>query len=385
MWKLSNFDIDDFLTNYWQKKPLLIRQAIPGFSTVLAPEELAGLACEEGVHSRLVIEKDAKKPWQLSYGPFAEDAFTSLPLSHYSLLVSECEKWIPELQELVDLFNFIPKWRIDDLMISYAPEHGSVGPHVDEYDVFLIQGSGKRHWSIQNTVSNTPALIAGLDLAILQEFDADQDWILQPGDMLYLPPRIAHHGIAVGDGCMTYSVGFRAPAISDIMDSFLLEASDHHLTDIRYFDPALDRDRNPAQIKDSDVQHFRALVSQLFEKSSDLWPDIVGKLVSDSSLSDDVESVECDTIEQAAGYLWQKHPDSKIFYYQTEKTIRLYFNGQMKQLELSDLNLDFCQLLCNHLLISIEDYYQILSADTVQLILQLINSRALIPVLDDDS
>ena len=139
MWQLNNFDIDDFLANYWQKKPLLIRQALPGFKSVLSPEELAGLACEEGVHSRLVLEKDGDIPWQLNYGPFVEEVFTSLPATHYSLLVSECEKWIPELQELVDCFNFIPKWRIDDLMISYAPEHGSVGPHIDEYDVIAYR------------------------------------------------------------------------------------------------------------------------------------------------------------------------------------------------------------------------------------------------------
>jgi len=183
---------------------------------------------------------------------------------------------------------------------------------------------------------------------------------------------------------MTYSVGFRAPAVSDIMDSFLLEASEQHLTDTRYYDPPLGRDRNPAEIRDSDIQHFRALVSKMFEASSDLWPDIVGKLVSDSSLSDDVEPVECDSIEQAAGYVWQKHPDSKMFYHQSEQGIDLYFNGQMKRLGLSELNLDFCQLLCNHLIISIEDYYQILPDETVQLILQLINSRALIPVLEDE-
>ena len=249
MLHLNNFDIDDFLANYWQKKPLLIRQALPGFDSIISPEELAGLACEEGVHSRLVIEKDAETPWQLSYGPFTEDTFTSLPLNHYSLLVSECEKWIPELQELVDCFNFIPKWRIDDLMISYAPEHSSVGPHVDEYDVFLIQAKGKRDWSIENTISENPLLIPDIDLAIMQQFNPDQQWVLEAGDILYLPPKLAHHGVAIGEGCMTYSVGFRAPAVSDIMDSFLLEASDNKLTDARYYDIPLSTKRNPAEIK----------------------------------------------------------------------------------------------------------------------------------------
>ena len=144
----------------------------PAVASLLSPEELAGLACEEGVHSRLVIEKDAETPWLLRYGPFREDDFTALPRSHYSLLVSECEKWLPELQQLLDLFSFVPRWRIDDLMISYAPDQGSVGPHIDEYDVFLIQANGRRHWSISDQVMTSPAVIPDLDLAILQQFEA---------------------------------------------------------------------------------------------------------------------------------------------------------------------------------------------------------------------
>ena len=384
MWQLNNFDIDDFLANYWQKKPLLIRQALPGFETVLSPEELAGLACEEGVHSRLVLEKDAETPWQLSYGPFKEEAFTSLPMTHYSLLVSECEKWIPELQELIEQFSFIPKWRIDDLMISYAPDQGSVGPHIDEYDVFLIQASGSRRWSIQHSVTENPALIEGLELAILQQFDADQEWLLEPGDMLYLPPRIAHHGVAVGDGCMTYSVGFRAPAVSDIMDSLLLEASAHQLTDKRYVDLPLDTQRNPAEIKIEDIQQFRGMVHDLLDRSSELWPDIVGKLLSDSRLSEDVETLNCDTIDQAAAYLWQRHPDSRLFYLQQEQQIRLYVNGQVSILELSEINLDFCRMLCNQYILSISDYYDVLPESATSLLLELINRHALIPVLDDE-
>jgi len=381
MLQLNNFDIDDFLANYWQKKPMLIRQGLPGFKTVISPEELAGLACEEGVHSRLIIEKDAEEPWQLSYGPFDVKTFTSLPLTHYSLLVSECEKWIPELQELVDCFNFIPKWRIDDLMISYAPEHGSVGPHLDEYDVFLIQTNGKRNWSIENNISDKPQLIPDIELAILKQFEPDQQWILEPGDILYLPPKLAHHGVAVGDGCMTYSVGFRAPAVSDIMDSFLLEASDNKLTDERYFDIPLDKHRNPAEIKVDDILHFKSMVYKLLDQSVELWPDIVGKLVSDSTLSDDVESIQCKTIQQASKILWQKHPDSKLFYFQTGNELRVYHNGQLFKLEFTEVNLDFCKTLCNQYLISVSDYYDILSKSAVSLLLILINTKALIPVL----
>ncbi len=384
MWQLNNLDIEDFLANYWQKKPLLIRQAFPGFKTVLTPDELAGLACEEGVHSRLLIEKDASSPWQLSYGPFSEDDFTRLPETHYSLLVSECEKWLPELQELVDCFNFIPKWRLDDLMISYAPQSGSVGPHTDEYDVFLLQGSGRREWSIQHHFEKDAAVIPDLDLAILQQFDADETWVLEPGDMLYLPPGIPHHGIAVGDGCMTYSVGFRAPAVSDIMDSFLLEASDHKLTDLRYYDLPLSTDRDAAEITVQDILHFKSLVYKTLDQSAALWPDIVGKLLSDSTLSEDVDTVDCQTIEQAAQYLWQTHPDAKLYYFLSDDHVHLFVNGEVLLLPNNEVNVDVCKTLCHQRLIPIADFYDVLPTRTQDVILQLIHNRALIPVLDDE-
>lgn len=385
MWELTNFDVEDFLVNTWQKKPQLFRQALPGFSTALSPEELAGLACEQGVHSRLVIEKGADKPWQLSIGPFQEKDFTRLPQTHYSLLVSECEKWIPELQQLVDCFNFIPKWRIDDLMISYAPEHGSVGPHIDEYDVFLIQANGRRLWSIQNQVVENPDLIPDLDLAIMQEFTADAKWILEPGDMLYLPPRIAHLGIAVGDGCMTYSVGFRAPAVSDIMDSLLLIASDHKLTDKRYTDHPLDQHRNPSEITLQDINHVKSMIDRFMDKSAPLWPDILGKLVSDSTLSEDIESIHCDSIEQASNYRWQKHPDSKMFYHRTDDhQLRIYYNGQVRSLELTQQNLECCQILCNRYEFSLSEFNNDLPDSFQELLLQLINSKTLIPAIEND-
>ena len=384
MWQLANFDPAEFLADYWQQKPLLIRQALPGFTTLIPPEELAGLACEQGVHSRLVIEKAGETPWQVSYGPFQEQDFTALPPSHYSLLVSECEKWLPELQPLLELFSFIPKWRIDDLMISYAPDQGSVGPHIDEYDVFLIQASGRRKWSIGGQkMDDNPAVIPDLDLAILQNFEAEREWVLEPGDMLYLPPRIAHHGVAVGDGCMTYSVGFRAPAVSDIMDSLLLEAGDHGLTDTRYSDIALNLERDPAEITVEDILHFRSMAYQLLDQSAQLWPDIVGKLVSDSSLAEDIAGADCETLDDALAYAWQKHPDSKLFYHHSSNQLRLYVNGQTLALPDSMQNLEFCQNLCHQDHFSAADVIDHASSEAQAVFLQLIQSHALIPVEDD--
>ncbi len=215
MWALQNLDIEDFVSQYWQKKPCVIREAFADFELPVTPEELAGLACEEDVHCRLVIERDDGS-WQLRYGPFEERDFLALPERNYSLLVSECEKWMPELNALLDPFRFIPDWRIDDLMLSYAPEGGSVGPHVDEYDVFLLQASGARRWRYGAKRLENPVLIPDLELAILEEFNHDHEIELHPGDMLYLPPGIAHHGVAL-EPCMTCSIGFRAPTAASVL------------------------------------------------------------------------------------------------------------------------------------------------------------------------
>ncbi len=165
---MLDLDIPQFVEQYWQKKPCLLRNALPNFESAVSPEELAGLACEEDVHCRLVMENTDNKPWSVKYGPFQEQEFLNLPDSGYSLLVSECEKWMPELYDLLDQFRFIPDWRIDDLMISYAPPGGSVGPHVDQYDVFLLQAFGQRRWQYSDTHSSDEPVIPDLDLAILQ-------------------------------------------------------------------------------------------------------------------------------------------------------------------------------------------------------------------------
>lgn len=379
MWQLKNFDTQQFVDEYWQKKPLLIRQAIPDFESLLTPEELAGLACEPGVHSRLVIEKDAEVPWQLSYGPFNEETFTSLPQTHYSLLVSECEKWIPEYRELLRQFEFIPKWRIDDLMISYAPDQGSVGPHVDEYDVFLIQAAGVRRWKIESSPRFNPQVIEDLDLAILQHFTPDQSWDLQPGDLLYLPPHIAHHGVAVGDGCLTCSVGFRAPTVSDVFDSFIMEASDQGLASFRYQDKSLPTQRDASEITRQEIHQFRDMLYRLLDQPEEFWPDVVGKLVSDATLSEDIANPDFDlsAIEQIE--LWQKHPDCRMFYFIEQEQIRVYMNGSAEKHSNTQSFLELLQLLTQQSVLPLGNVLSKMQADERQFVVSLIQRNILIP------
>ena len=215
----------EFLSEYWHKKPLLIKNAIPGFTGLLSPEELAGLACEEEVQSRIVEEINGQ--WHASHGPFDDEDFARLPEKpdpehRWTLLVQTVNHYLPEASELLQQFDFIPHARLDDLMVSYAPDGGGVGPHFDSYDVFLLQGQGKRLWRVSEQTDLE--LIAGAPLRILKNFDTAQEWLLEAGDMLYLPPQLAHWGIAVSDGkndCMTYSIGFRAPKNQELATEFL--------------------------------------------------------------------------------------------------------------------------------------------------------------------
>jgi 50S ribosomal protein L16 3-hydroxylase len=215
----------EFLSEYWHKKPLLIKNAIPNFTGLLSPEELAGLACEDEVQSRIVEEINGK--WHASNGPFDDEDFAKLPEKpdpkhRWTLLVQTVNHYLPEASELLQQFDFIPHARLDDLMVSYAPDGGGVGPHFDSYDVFLLQGQGKRLWRVSEQTDLE--LIEGAPLRILKNFDTTQEWLLEAGDMLYLPPQLAHWGIAVSDGkvdCMTYSIGFRAPKNQELATEFL--------------------------------------------------------------------------------------------------------------------------------------------------------------------
>ena len=241
-----------FLAEYWQKKPLLIKQAIPDFTGLLSPEDLAGLACEDEVQSRIVQQKGEK--WTLRNGPFDERDFSKLPNKDWTLLVQSVNHYLPEASELLQQFDFIPHARLDDLMVSYAPNGGGVGPHFDSYDVFLLQGQGKRLWSISE--QSDLSLVDGAPLRILKNFETEQEWLLEAGDMLYLPPQIAHWGIAVSDGsedCMTYSIGFRAPMHQELATEFLgfmqdkLSQEKLVLTGI-YQDSDLSLSNHPAEI-----------------------------------------------------------------------------------------------------------------------------------------
>jgi len=273
-----------FLTQFWQKKPLLIRQAWEQIDAVLNADELAGLACEQDIESRLIQEYGESGPWQIKHGPFSEQDFADLPETHWSLLVQDVDKHVPELADIMRQFSFIPDWRRDDLMVSFAPEGGSVGPHTDGYDVFLLQAQGSRRWQISQTPVIEAEFIDGLDLKILSSFEADDEWELQPGDMLYLPPHFAHHGVALND-CMTFSIGFRAPTQQELLDAFMHSLTEHEAGQQRYRDPDLQVSDDDTYIDIATLRRFKQTLIDCIEQSDEVLLDAVGRLLTETKPS----------------------------------------------------------------------------------------------------
>ncbi|RED15897.1 cupin domain-containing protein [Parasphingopyxis lamellibrachiae] len=274
---ISDFNSEAFLRDYWQKKPLLIKNPWDNWENPLEPNELAGLACEAEVESRLIEQTDAS--WAVEHGPLPEARFATLGPSHWTLLVQAVDHYVQEVAALIEPFRFIPSWRIDDVMVSCAADQGGVGPHFDQYDVFLIQGSGRRRWRIGGRCDETSALLPHDDLRLLAAFEAKDEWILEPGDILYVPPGIAHDGVAIGDNCMTYSIGFRAPSRSELIGDWCDDLLGEMATDDRYSDPDLPLQANPGEISEAAIEQLHAMVAEtLYDR--DRFARWLGRYVS---------------------------------------------------------------------------------------------------------
>lgn len=329
---LGDISVETFLRDYWQKKPLLIRQAYPGFECPIDADELAGLACETEVESRLVIEDEAGKPWQLHNGPFPESRFASLPESHWTLLVQGLDHWVPAVADLLDDFRFIPNWRVDDIMGSFAPRNGSVGPHFDDYDVFLLQASGRRHWQVGGACDSDTPRVEGTPLRIIAGFESEDSFVLEPGDMLYLPPKLAHWGIAEDD-CITLSIGFRAPSHEDILIGF----SDHVAAalppGLRYRDPDLQPLDNPGLINQDALSRLADIVREHLDSPEHLasWFGQYVTTPKDNSVLSAPEQpyTAADVEELLADYrslCWNE--GSRFAYTETDEAATLYVDGE---------------------------------------------------------
>ena len=251
-----------FLRDYWQKRPLLIRRAFPGFESPISPEDLAGLACEEAALARVVLHDRKRDRWELRNGPFSEESFPKLPKKDWTLLVQDVDKWDMDIRALLGHFRFLPAWRLDDVMVSFAAPGGSVGAHVDQYDVFLLQAHGHRRWQIDTRPEAPLGFRPDVELKLLSEFTPDHDWVLAPGDMLYLPPGVPHHGVAE-DACLTFSFGMRAPSHAELMVDLAEELAAALPEEARYADPDLALPADPWEIDDAAFGRVRAALQDL--------------------------------------------------------------------------------------------------------------------------
>jgi len=303
---LQNFDPQWFLDQVWQRKALLLKAALPDYECPLDGNDLAGLACEDGVDSRIILEKNGG--WELRNGPFEEEDFSALPASNWTLLVQSVDHYLPELSELLAQFRFIPRWRTEDIMVSYACDGGNVGPHFDQYDVFLVQGSGRRRWKIGAHCSADTAISNHSGLRLLQDFTAEEEYLLEAGDVLYVPPGVAHWGVAEGDDCITMSVGFRAPSEAALVSDFGDDIASFLDESIRYQDPQLDAKAHPAEISADVRQHVKSLIMRHIDNDAHLarwFGEMMTRIPDQESMIDDSLSPEAFLLELAEGAVLQ--------------------------------------------------------------------------------
>lgn len=340
---LGELDPGQFLAEYWQRKPCLVRQALPGFASPLDGNDLAGLACEQMAEARIVTGTFEAANWSLRHGPFEEGTFADLPTEHWTLLVQDVEKHYAPLQDLMQQFSFIPGWRLDDLMISYAATGGSVGPHTDQYDVFLLQVEGKRRWQIAHEYD--PELLPDCPLNVLREFTPEQEWVLEPGDMLYLPPNVAHHGVALEPG-MTWSIGARAPSAADLLQGlgeWLAFGSDEGG---RYADPGLQPASRTGEIDTQALQGLRQLMRAKLDDDETLHP-FLAAFISRFRLANEPaappEAMRGEEIATALlnGARLMRNPWTRLAWLETATGARLYAAGQAY-----DCSISLAESLC---------------------------------------
>ncbi|MGB3270106.1 MAG: cupin domain-containing protein [Rhodanobacter sp.] len=269
-----------FLRDYWQKRPLLIRNAFPGFRPPLQPDDLAGLACEPTALARLIVHDEARDRWRVKSSPLEEADFSATPPRNWTLLVQDVDKWDADVAGLLQHFRFLPSWRMDDVMVSYAEPGGGVGAHVDQYDVFLLQGLGQRHWAISDDPLAPKAFRPDIELKQLVQFEPTHEWLLDPGDMLYLPPGVPHDGVAFGGPCMTFSVGMRAPSQAELTGDLADYIAEQLPDELRYADPDLAPARHTGEIDRAALERLKAALPFAASLREDLLRDWFGRFIT---------------------------------------------------------------------------------------------------------
>ena len=328
---LGGITAEQFLSEYWQKKPLLVRNALPEIAEILVPDDVMELALDENTTARLIKQKD-KDPnqWTVKNSPLVKGDFQKMP-KFWTLLIQAVDHYSFDLAELWKKFPFIPQWRRDDIMVSYAPQGGSVGKHFDFYDVFLVQGYGHRRWQLGQMCDTDSAFVEGQPLKLLPEIDVHFDEVLAPGDLLYVPPGLSHFGVAE-DECLTYSFGFRMPNVADMMD----RVSDKFMSNQSLRNPLIDvlrNHQNPiGQVTQVELDHLKAeLLAKL--NDSTLLEDAIMSLMAESKYPENIpeaESIGTGDLEEVLeqGYLLQIEPASRLIYTEQNNVLLFWANGE---------------------------------------------------------
>lgn len=323
-----------FLRDYWQKRPLLIRQAFTDFQPPLQPDDLAGLACEEGALARLIVHDEKRDRWHVNPGPLNEADFAKTPSTNWTLLVQDVDKWDADVADLLQHFSFLPSWRVDDVMVSYAEPGGGVGAHVDQYDVFLLQGLGQRHWAISDDVMAPKEFRHDVELKQLAQFEPTHEWLLEPGDMLYLPPGVPHDGVAFGGPCMTFSIGMRAPSQAELTGDLADHIAEHLPEELRYADPDLKPAKAAGEIDRAAIDRLKTALPFAAALNDDMLRDWFGCFITryrnaqvpaplDKPLNDAALAKQLD-----AGAQLLRHPWSRLAWSRGKSSCTLYVSGQ---------------------------------------------------------
>ncbi len=383
----TNLDDKEFVKHYWQVRSLLLRGAMAPFENPLSPDELGGLATDEDIPSRLIL-KENDQAWHLRHGPFTESELSELPAENWSLLVSDVEKHLPDFREILKAFSFIPGWRIDDLMISYAPAGASVGAHIDNYDVFLLQAAGHREWSINENPEADRQYLPDQDIRILANFEADQTFVLEPGDILYLPPGVPHHGVSLDNDCMTWSIGFRAPSHRDVITRFAELLAADIPEQAFYSDPAFDEQEHPGEINAQAVRRMREVWNTYVHADEHTFARLAGLLVTGwepgQESADPSEVAESSTLAEKTEDKLRQHPEwersshSKFAFINHNELTTLFVDGEAMTCELEIAHL----LTDKHQFSNTELLQQLSKVENRELVQRLIADEKLRAVLD---
>ncbi len=377
---LGGMSVKTFLAEYWQKKPLLIRQAFPDFETPLTADELAGLSCEQEVNSRIIIEQGGEHPWQAIHGPMDENIFATMPATHWTLVVNDVEKIVPELAWITDRFRFIPEWYLDDLMSSYAAPEGTVGPHFDLYDVFILQGSGRRKWQISTQPVAEDNIIPDIAIRLQKQFTPELEWLLEPGDMMYLPAGVSHHGVSIGES-MSYSIGFKATSHEALVNDFIAHITSKLPVFNSYHLSAQGIGKYPNEITPAAIEEIRTIFTAYLDPHSPQLEHWFGRFVSDSKV-DYLNECEqpAETFQQLLSLSKElavplmRHPASRFAFInqQAQQSSLLFVDGQEFKVSRA-----FAIYLCKHRDIELQALKALMSDHEQDLLINLYNAGKL--------